>query len=102
MTRTILLSLLGLFLLASFSAQAGGKKWHKNNHHRGHHNNHAGYHYNLHSGYRYGCRKGHHNHHHGQTHFYAVPNVPVGTRYGYSTHGSVIVFQPYTLNGHRY
>jgi hypothetical protein len=109
MIRITLIILLGLSIFVSFSAQAGNRNGHYNKHqgghnhkHQRHHNRHHGHHKYSHGarGYRY-----QQNSYYGYglyPRLYAVPNVPLGTRYGYSASGALIVYQPNPYTDHRY
>lgn len=109
MIRVTLIILLGLSIFVSFSAQAGNRHGHYNKHHGGHnhkhqrhHNRHHGHHKYSHGarGYRY-----RHDSYYGYGRYpraYAVPNVPRGTRYGYSASGALIVYQRHPYRDHRY
>ena len=103
MSRIILVLLLGLSLLASFSVQAGNRNWHEHKHKKGQKYKHAGGHYVLHRARYRGCKHRSHKHKHyrGQAQFFTIPQVAAGTRYGYSAGGTVIVYEIYSLNGRR-
>ena len=101
MTRTTLILLLGLSMLISFSLQAGDRQWHQHKHKDGHQYKHDGGHYKLRGGRHHGCKHSSHKRYRGQVQFFTIPQVASGTRYGYSVSGTVIVYQPYSLNGRR-
>lgn len=106
MSRITLIILLGLFILISFPVQAGNRHGNYNKHHGGHHNKHHrhhnkhhGRHY-SHSGYRY--RYDSYYGYGRQPQLYTIPHVSLGTRYGYSRSGALIIYQPYSYTDHRY
>lgn len=112
MTRITLVILLGLSIFVSFSAQAGSRNGHYNKHHGVHHKKHQRHqrHHNRHHGqhyYSHGARGHRHRYDSYYSYsmyprMYAVPNLPLGTRYGYSASGALIVYQPYPYTDHRY
>jgi len=99
MTRISLFLLLCLSLTISFSAQAGGKHWHKHKLQKSHQYHHNGGHYNFCQCRRKACKHHSHRPYQGQVQFFTLPQIAVGTRYGYSARGAVIVYRAYSLNG---
>ena len=107
MTRITLIILLGLSILVSFPTQAGGRDGHYNKHHGGHYNKYQRHHYKHHSHHYYS--HGGHRYRFGSYYgygvypqFYTIPHVSLGTRYGYSASGALIVYPTYPYADQRY
>jgi len=101
MPRIIVVLLLGLSMLVSFSAQAGHQQWHEHKYKKGYQYKHNGGHYVLRKGHYRNCKHRSHKQYRGQVQFFTIPQVPSGSRYGYSVSGTVIVYPSYSLNGRR-
>lgn len=124
MTRITLVLLLGFSMLISFSVQASHGNRHDNQHQGGHYNKHQGGHYNKHQrhyskhhrhhkkhhGHRYYSHNNRHHRHRYDSHYryggypqvYNVPHVSPGARYGYSSGGLVIYYEPRHRGDYRY
>jgi len=101
MTRTTLVLLLGISMLLSFPVYAGKKDWHEHKHKNSHQYKHNGGHYALRKGHFRGCKHRSHRQYRGQVQFFSIPQIPAGTRYGYSASGKIIVYKTVSLNGRR-
>lgn len=98
MTRLTLALLLGLSMLVSLSAHAGGRDGHHGKHHR-HHNKHQRHYANHHRrpharGHRCHAYRGDGRYHHGaNAQSYYAPRFEFGASYGPSGIDTVIVYQ---------
>lgn len=98
MTRLTLALLLGLSMLVSFSAQAGGRDGHHGNHYRhgNNHQRHYAHHHRHHNsrGHRCHGRRNVGRYRHGvYVQPYVVPRFEFGAAYGPSGVETVIVYQ---------
>lgn len=101
MTRIFLVLLFAVSVLISFSVQAGNRNGHHYKHHGGHnyHHGHLNSHSNRHS-YGYKNYYGYYP----QPQLHRLPHVAVGTHYGFSPSGALIVYPsyPYRNRHHGY
>jgi len=106
MSKTLLVLLFSLTMLASHSAMAGHRDGYHERHYRGHHAKHHRHHQKHHGRFyrshgKRGFRCGHRSHfRHGRyARFYDVPHIVLDVRYGYPDRGAVLVYEPYPHPG---